>query len=171
MVKRCFLGGLLVLVLGVTLPATDGPARAQTPLQGDVNCDTAVNSIDSLQILRSVAGLSTSAECLADAGDVNCDEAVNSVDSLRILRYVAGLSNAAVDGCVPIGDSLQPPPTSEELIAAALEAGDITYEESLLYRAYALYDLPGLPEGFRSPIIDIHAGGELSLKSKPTETA
>jgi hypothetical protein len=36
----------------------------------------------------------------------------------------------------------QAPPTSDALIAAALETGDIDYETSLLYRAYALYDLP-----------------------------
>lgn len=53
------------------------------------------------------------------------------------------------------------PPTSEQLIGAALEAGTITYEESLLYRALALYDSPGLPDGFRSPVADMGAATEL----------
>ena len=58
---------------GVSAPV----AAAANPTQGDVTCDGAVNAVDSLQILRSVAGLGTSAACMADAGDVNCDSAVN----------------------------------------------------------------------------------------------
>lgn len=156
---------LLVLTLLIFFGATPvGPVQSSVTgerVQGDVNCDQTVNSIDSLQILRSVAGLSTSAGCLAEAGDVNCDGALNSVDSLRILRYVAGLTNGVVDGCAAIGDPLAPPPTSEALIAAALQAGDITYEQSLLYRALALYDWPGLPDEYRSPIIDYSAAVRL----------
>ena len=61
--------------------------------------------IDALQILRSAAGLSTTASCLG-AGDVNCDAVVNSVDSLRVLRHVAALSNPATQGCPLIGEGL-----------------------------------------------------------------
>src|SRR5262245_341469 len=49
------------------------------------------------------------------------------------------------------------PRTSEELIAGALKKGDITYEESLLQRAYALFDDPRLEPLFRSPVINWHA--------------
>ena len=52
-------------------------------------------------------------------------------------------------------------PTSEELIAAALEAGSISYEDSLLYRTLALYNSPGLPQQFQSKVPDMHAAGEL----------
>lgn len=52
-------------------------------------------------------------------------------------------------------------PTSEELIAAALKAGTITYEESLVQRAFAWLDDPRLPKQFRSPIVDWEAGGLL----------
>jgi hypothetical protein len=150
--------GLAVLVLLGAGSARAVPgAAAQGDTQGDVTCDSSVNSVDSLQILRDVAGLGTTAGCLAGAGDVNCDGAVNSVDALRILRYVAGLSNTTSDGCTPVGEPLQEPPTSEALISAALSDGDITYEESLLYRAYALYDHPDLPDEFRGPIVDMHA--------------
>src|SRR3989337_1324177 len=111
----------VLIVLGAGPTATGPHAFAQGETQGDVNCDAAVNSIDSLQILRTVAGLSTSAACLADAGDVNCDGDVNSVDSLRILRHVAGLSNTTPDGCVPIGEPLveEVPPASEAQIGPA----------------------------------------------------
>ena len=55
-------------------------------------------------------------------------------------------------------------PASETLIAAALSAGEITYEESLLARAYALYDDPRLQAAFRSPIVNWDAGLELWLE-------
>jgi hypothetical protein len=58
-------------------------------LAGDADCDGAVDSVDALQVLRFVAGLSEP-DCLA-AADVDCSGAVNSVDSLKILRFVAGL--------------------------------------------------------------------------------
>src|SRR5512141_2020915 len=96
---------LLILAMAGTSPspghAVPGPGQ-----QGDVNCDAGVNAVDSLQILRSVAGLSTSANCLDDAGDVDCSSAINSVDALRILRYVAGLNVQTPDGCAPIGEAL-----------------------------------------------------------------
>jgi hypothetical protein len=52
-------------------------------------------------------------------------------------------------------------PTSEELIAAALTSGAITYEQSLLDRSLALFDSPGLPTEFRSPVVDMEAAGAL----------
>jgi hypothetical protein len=52
-------------------------------------------------------------------------------------------------------------PTSETLIAAALASGAITYEQSLLYRALALFDSPGLPKEFHSAVPDMDAGGDL----------
>jgi hypothetical protein len=57
----------------------------------------------------------------------------------------------------------QPPsdPTSEELIADALAAGKISYEDSILYRALALYDSPGLPDAYRSKVPDMEAAGPL----------
>jgi hypothetical protein len=54
-----------------------------------------------------------------------------------------------------------PTPTSEALIAAALADGSITKEQSLLYRALALFDSPGLPAEFRSPVRDMEAAGDL----------
>ncbi len=133
----------------------------QASLMGDVNCGGTVDTVDSLQILRLAAGLSANAACMDPAGDADCDGDNDAVDSLRILRHVAGLSNTTPDGCTPIGEPLEAPPTSEALIAAALDAGDITYEESLRYRAWALYDLPQLPDEYRSPIMNYHAANYL----------
>jgi hypothetical protein len=59
----------------------------------------------------------------------------------------------------------QPPvvvnPTSEELIASSLAAGTITLEDSLVYRALALYNSPDLPEAFHSAVPDMEAAGSL----------
>jgi hypothetical protein len=52
-------------------------------------------------------------------------------------------------------------PTSEDLIAAALAAGRITEEQSLLDRALAIYDSPELPAEFHSPVINLDAATEL----------
>ena len=105
---------VLALLAAVFLIAQDGGAQpppaqagtAQGDLQGDVNCSGAVDSVDSLQILRVVAGLASSAGCLDAAGDTDCSGGINSVDSLRILRFVAALSVSAPDSCAPIGGPL-----------------------------------------------------------------
>jgi Family of unknown function (DUF6055) len=62
---------------------------------------------------------------------------------------------------VPATEERKIPPTSEALIAAALAAGDLTYEESLLQRAYAIYGDPRVEPAFRSPVIDWEAGDRL----------
>ena len=53
------------------------------------------------------------------------------------------------------------PPASEELIAAALKTGTITYEESLRQRAFAIYGDPRVDPRFRSPVVDWEAGQPL----------
>ena len=107
---------VLVLLLSGGSPAAAPAVAAADPVQGDVNCSSAVDSVDSLQILRSVAGLSTSANCLYEVGDVDCNNPVNSVDALRLLRYVAGLNVQTPNGCTPIGDVPRP----EQVLAARL---------------------------------------------------
>jgi hypothetical protein len=126
---------VLVLLLSGGSPAAAPAAAAPDPVQGDVNCDSAVNAVDSLQILRDVAGLGTTAQCLAVGGDVNCDAAVNSVDALGILRYVAGLNVQTPDSCTPIGDALGP--LSPQVLAARLNAAaDTGHAEALLRLVY-----------------------------------
>jgi hypothetical protein len=46
--------------------------------------------VDSLWVLREVAGLSLDAKCMAE-GDVQCDGDRDSVDALGIQRHVAAL--------------------------------------------------------------------------------
>lgn len=84
-------------------------------IQGDVDCNGTANSVDSLKILRFVAGLSVAQEpdcpdigtqVASFFGDVDCSGVVNSVDSLKILRFVAGLSVVQTEPCANIGDPL-----------------------------------------------------------------
>ena len=116
-------------------PATDqrGVARPQGPacdigafeapaggrIWGDVHCDGAVDSVDSLGDLRYLAHLPPlphAAGCPEIGGmmevtgfsphawgDVDCDTDVNSIDALRILRYVAHLSLTPIAGCPDVG--------------------------------------------------------------------
>jgi hypothetical protein len=52
---------------------------------------------------------------------------------------------------------LKPIITSEDLIAKARQAKEIGYETSLLYRTYAVFGDPRLPEKYRSDVIDLDA--------------
>ena len=52
-------------------------------------------------------------------------------------------------------------PTGEALSAAAVKAGDLTYEESLLQRAYAVFGDPRLEPAFRSQVVDWESLGTL----------
>lgn len=108
MVKKALVAGLLLLALAVLQRTPDSPAVAAASVQGDVNCSSTITAVDSLQVLRSVAGLSTTAGCLVEAGDTNCDGNVNAVDALRILRHVAGLTNPVPGGCAAVGEPLGP---------------------------------------------------------------
>jgi hypothetical protein len=73
-------------------------------------------------------------------------------------------STAPTDSAAPTeAASPEPtaPPTSEDLIESALAAGKITYEQSLLDRALALFNSPDMPADYRSAIPNLDAGTEL----------
>lgn len=175
------LTALVAIIIAAAIASASAPSSAAAPTptgeaasastMGDVNCDTAVSSVDALTLLRAGAGIPADADCIDPAGDTDCDGDTDSVDALRILRHLAGLQNSAAAGCAPIGGPIGEPPTSEELIAEARESGHIDYETSLIFRAYALYNDPRLPEDYRSPVVDLHAGGDLfrEIDSKESE--
>ncbi len=120
-------GGTANETIGLAKEVTDTPTPTATPeptptpsptanpgglVQGNVDCNVSVNSVDSLKILRWVALLSVAQEVGCPLigtdvasfwGDVDCSGAVNSVDSLKILRHVALLSVAQTEPCSDIG--------------------------------------------------------------------
>ena len=105
----------VVAVLVAALSLTPGNHGAlSTGVQGDVDCNARVDSVDALHVLRDVAGLS-SAQCIATAGNVNCDAGITSLDALDILRFVAGLPPLpAPPACPAIGESAVATPTPSQ---------------------------------------------------------
>jgi hypothetical protein len=71
---------------------------------GDADCSRIIDVVDALAVLREVAALPITAECLARA-DVNCSGALDTVDALIILRFTAGLPPNQPPGCPPIGSA------------------------------------------------------------------
>jgi hypothetical protein len=80
-----------------TVSASPPPA----PL-GDATCDGTVDAVDALFVLRDVAGLGPTPDCI-ERGDVDCDSDLDAVDALGILRHVAGLPFQASGVCPAIG--------------------------------------------------------------------
>jgi hypothetical protein len=90
---------------------------------------------------------------------------------LTTVALVAGCGQSSTPAPNPSGAVTSAPtaaptaepiiPTSEELIADALAAGKIGYEDSILYRALALYGSADLPSDYRSKVPDMEAAGSL----------
>jgi hypothetical protein len=84
------------------LLAAEAVCVDSTDQLGDVNCDSGVDAVDALFILRAVAQIEPEAHCI-NLGDVDCDLALDAVDSLGVLRFVAGIPLPPPPGCRPIG--------------------------------------------------------------------
>jgi hypothetical protein len=86
---------------------------------GNIDCDSAIDSVDALKLLRLVAGLEITRNkpCFGvgppiagdywTLGDVDCShpfpsKVVNAVDALTILRVIASLPVTLPKGCPPI---------------------------------------------------------------------
>ncbi|HEY5624967.1 MAG TPA: hypothetical protein VIT93_00610, partial [Dehalococcoidia bacterium] len=90
-------------------------------LWADIDCNSDVNTVDSLKVLRADAGLSVSqdASCPAPStdlnvqwdgqstnekwGDADCSGSLDPVDYLKILRFDAGLFYIQQEPCPDIG--------------------------------------------------------------------
>jgi uncharacterized protein YkwD len=89
-----------------TPPATPGPTPTptRTPgpgVKGDLDCNTEIDSIDALAILRLVAGLDFG-NCAADT-DIDCDGDTATTDARPILQYVADIRSGFGSGCPSVG--------------------------------------------------------------------
>jgi hypothetical protein len=132
--------GVSPLPGGETVPSV----HAAVTRKGDVNCSKFVDAVDGLQMLRSAAGLSFSADCMADAGDVDCSLGIGIPDVLAVLRFVGHLDAKLGAACLPIA----PNPNSYLLIDDARAAGDINSETALLYKLYVTFTDPRLPPAY-----------------------
>ncbi len=126
---RFALGAAVVVSLLVAFQQAGG-GNASLGIHGDVDCSGTADTIDSLQVILSVAELDASTECAAENGDVNCDHDVDIDDSLRILRHVHD-DQQTLDGCSPRGlaqllhEETSAPDADALLIAAVYAALDI----------------------------------------------
>jgi Tol biopolymer transport system component len=84
-------------------------------VQGNLDCDDDVDSVDALLGLRHVASLPVNQppSCppiggvIASLfGDVDCDDDIDSVDALKILRHVAALPVVQTEPCPDVGRPL-----------------------------------------------------------------
>ncbi len=99
------------LAVGVTCESLPTPTAAPSNAKGDVDCTGAVNAVDSLKLLRTVAGLSVTQTEPCDnigtgspmQGDINCDLSISALDALFVLRFVAQLNVNLPGGCAVIG--------------------------------------------------------------------
>ncbi len=121
----------LAAVVALAVPGTGQPALADDAM-GDVDCDTAVNTIDVMLILQRHAGLIDSLPCLQNA-DVDLDASVTAVDAVLVLQFAAGL----IGTLPPPSIALRDIPEScgwRQLSDATLIANDtLTRSSSSLY--------------------------------------
>ncbi|MFQ5472809.1 MAG: PQQ-dependent sugar dehydrogenase, partial [Dehalococcoidia bacterium] len=102
---------LAAVVLLLTTPWTVNPSSGSDVIQGDVDCDKDVDSVDALFGLKFVAGIGPFGDCTEEAGDTDCSGSIGAVDSLHILRFVGGFDSTTPEDCTQIGTSLGEPPT------------------------------------------------------------
>ncbi len=79
---------------------TPSPSPAPDRLQGDANCDDAVTSVDSLQIMLTISNLPSSS--CAGAPDTNCNGHIDLLDAMLILRYLSG-HPSGIEQCPSVG--------------------------------------------------------------------
>ena len=133
-------------------PDAQSPASCCAPdtladevLKGDVNCSGGVDIADALLILRSAAGLPTSAGCLAAQGDVDCSGKIDSADALQILRHLTGKPVTLPPACPPLPTGQ----TSFQRIEEALEAGKIDTQTALVFKVFASFADSRLPSEYQ----------------------
>lgn len=117
----------LAAVVALAVPGAGQPVLADDA-PGDVDCDTAVNTIDVMLILQRHAGLVESLPCLQNA-DVDLDASVTAVDAELVLQFSAGL----IGTLPPPSIALRDIPEScgwRQLSDASLIANDILTRSS-----------------------------------------
>lgn len=104
----------LIVLVGLAASSSDRSpsAFAGQQIQGDADCDTDVDAVDGLEVLKFIAGIVPFAACLEAGGDVTCNGLLGATDTLGILRFVAAFPPLDVPpGCPPVGEAVEPSAT------------------------------------------------------------
>lgn len=114
---------------------------------GDLNASGSIGSSDALLLLRRAVGQNVTLSCPCAGPSGDCGNGVR--DGAEECEALDGCSGQQLCTSSCTCEAIDaPPPTSQELIAQALDRGDIDYPTSILYRVWALYLAPELPEEF-----------------------
>lgn len=105
--RLLIIGLPVILALLVLSPGMPNASTTANPLIGDFDCDADVDVVDSLLVLKRVAGLNEFESCVA-VTDIDCDGDTDAVDALLMLRWVAKLSVTLPAGCPAIGSQVTP---------------------------------------------------------------
>ena len=98
-----------IIVQGTFPLPTPGPTITPMQQPGDVDCDSAANSIDATLVLQLDAGLVDALDCQQN-GDVNGDSSVDSLDAALILQFDAGLIDSLPGRAPPAATLVALPP-------------------------------------------------------------
>src|SRR3990172_12717493 len=98
-----------IMVQGTSPRPTPGPTITPMQQPGDVDCDSAANSIDATLVLQLDAGLVDALDCQQN-GDVNGDSSVDSLDAALILQFDAGLIDSLPGQGPPAATPVTLPP-------------------------------------------------------------
>lgn len=81
----------IAAVLIFSCSAVSLTALAVSPKIGDINGDNAINSIDALELLMMVVGLTEKTDTTMEIGDIDRNGSLDSSDALLILQHSVGL--------------------------------------------------------------------------------
>jgi hypothetical protein len=123
------------------------------PCVCDVNGNGTVTASDALLTLKAAVGQAVALTCLGCSTTTTIPAPEGCGNGVRDgAEECEGLDGCAADQRCTAACTCEAvathPPTSQELIARALEHGEIDYPTSLLYRVWALNQAPELPEAY-----------------------
>jgi glucose/arabinose dehydrogenase len=105
---------VIAALLVVAAPWSGSSSAGSDLLQGDNDCNRAIEVVDALFGLRFVAQLEPFGDCTEEAGDTDCSGALEVTDALHILRHLVAFPKTTSPDCPAVGEPLQavtPSPT------------------------------------------------------------
>jgi hypothetical protein len=158
---------LVALATIIVVPAVRA-GHPGFPVHGDANCNSAVNSIDAVLILREDAGLIAS-DC-AENADTNEDTTINSLDAALVLQFEAALLKHLGPMHIEIGNDIAAPgATASVMLHAVVQPPGLTgWEIDVGYNASVL-TLAACTAGATSACDTSHGAGIVTVTGASAE--